>query len=354
MCKWFQKSLLPILWYLSALILRQFTPVKIMSLSYWLSWYVKWAILKLSGYPSPCAYVKRQYKTNLNVGYLIMDYIEPNQGKLLSEYWTDNSHEKERRMNFLRDLSYIMLSLAQFPFPKIGSLTITDNGLLQLYNRPLTFRLQQLENKGIPIGIRRTSTYFSTDSYLLDLLSCHNSRIKHQAICNEADGKTQLSVLAAMKAILPQFISGDHRYGPFVFTLTDVHPNNIFVDKDWRIKSIIDLEWACVKPIDMVLPPVWFTGRKVDELPKGYHLDNYIILLDEFFDCFQKEERLHFSKASKFLSTQSMKNSWYSGSFWYFHALDNPKVIQSLYFQHIKPRFENLDSSGTKGEIIEL
>ena len=66
-------------------------------------------------------------------------------------------------MIFLRDLSNIILSLAQHPFPKIGSLIITNDGFLQLYNRPLTFRLQQLENKGIPTGIDRSNIYFSTD-----------------------------------------------------------------------------------------------------------------------------------------------------------------------------------------------
>lgn len=309
-------------------------------------------MLRVLNYPLPCAYVKRQHKTDLDVGYLVMEYIEPVQGKLLSTCWTDKSHAREQRMNFLRDLSRVMLSLAQYPFPKIGSLTISDSGFIQLCNRPLTFRLQQLENKGIPTGIDRSNTYSSTDSYLADLLSCHDSRIKHQAnsIRNEADGKRQLSVLAAMRAATPRFVSPDHRHGPFVFTLTDIHPNNVFVDENWRITCIIDLEWACVRAIDMALPPVWLTGRKVDELPEGQHLDEYKTILGEFFDCFAvEEERLGSDFSSKpkpfsrkNLGTQSMRQSWDSGRFWYFHALDNPKVMERLFSQHIKPRCRGL------------
>ncbi|KAF2804498.1 uncharacterized protein BDZ99DRAFT_397976, partial [Mytilinidion resinicola] len=85
------------------------------------------------------------------------------------------------------------------------SLTIDDRGFLLLSNRPLTFRLHQLENKGIPIDIRRPTTYAPVEAYFLDLLSCHDRRIQHQAnsIRDQSDGETQLSVPAAMRALLP-------------------------------------------------------------------------------------------------------------------------------------------------------
>jgi hypothetical protein len=45
--------------------------------------------------------------------------------------------------------------------------------------------------------------------------------------------------------------------------LTDLHGPNIFVDQDWHIKHIIDLEWACSLPIEMLGPPYWMTGCTV-------------------------------------------------------------------------------------------
>ena len=302
-------------------------------------WYIRSTAKNYLNSSFPVGYLNRRPRVKLDIGYLITDYVEPSEGKLLSYYWTDKSHEIERRKNFFRDLSQIILSLAQFPFPRIGSLTIDDEGLLQLSNRPLTFRLQQLENKGVSTGISRARTYCSTDSYLADLLSCHERTIKSQAnsIRGEADDEMQLSVLTTMTAVLPQFVDDKYRHGPFVFTLTDIHPNNVFVDKNWRITCIIDLEWACVKPVDMVLPPVWLTGRKVDELPQGDQLDKYKLLLDEFLECFEVEEKKAPPRTSSaILSTESLRNSWVMGRFWYFHALDNLKVMRKLYFQHFK------------------
>ena len=51
----------------------------------------------------------------------------------------------------------------------------------------------------------------------------------------------------------------------------------------------------------MMLPPVWLTSRKVDELLKGDLLDDYKKILDKFFDYFKIEEKLYFSTGSKIL-----------------------------------------------------
>ena len=286
-----------------------------------------------------------------------MDYVEASDGKLLSKSWTSHQRDQRRRANFLGDLSRVMLSMAQFSFPRIGSMTIDKDGFLRLTNRPLTFRIQQLENKGVPTGVGRSDTYSSVDAYFSDLLSCHDRRINYQAnsIRDQSDGEKQLSVLSAMRALLPHFISRDLRHGPFIFTLMDVHPNNVFVDDDWHIKCLIDLEWACVRPIEMVLPPVWLTGRRVDELPNGSHLEAYTLILEEFFDSFSKMESLLRSKNSdSLLSTQLVRRSWDSGSFWYFHALDNPKVVQNLFFQHIQCIFMRSRDHARMAQLVNI
>ena len=122
------------------------------------------------GYPVPCQYISRQCVQTLSTGYLIIDYIEETDGKMLSESWEELRHDKNRRLNLFSDLSRIILSLAQSPLPRIGSLTIDKHGILSLRSRPLTLRLQHLENEGIPTNIDRSLTYSTTDAYLLDLL----------------------------------------------------------------------------------------------------------------------------------------------------------------------------------------
>src|SRR5580700_2489332 len=112
-----------------------------------LMWYVRWTVLSLFGYLS-CRYIGHRCPHTLGVGYLIMDYIEETDGKMLSESWEKLRHNQNRRTNLFRDLSRIILSLAQLPLPRIGSLTIDDRGILTLSNRPLTLRLHHLENEG--------------------------------------------------------------------------------------------------------------------------------------------------------------------------------------------------------------
>ncbi len=268
---------------------------------------------------------------------------------MLSESWKELRHDKHRRFNLFSDLSRILLSLAQTPLPCIGSLTIDEHGVLCLLNRPLTLRLQHLENEGILTHINRSLTYSTTDSYLSDLLLGHDSRIRRQpnAILNKLDGQAQLSTLTAMRALLPHFIDRELRHGPFILTLTDLHQSNIFVDNNWHVKCLIDLEWACSRPVEMLHPPHWLTDRGVDQLYKGEHLEAYSTVHNEFLDAFENEERSFPTiNGDASYRTRIMRRGWTIGNFWYFHALDNPKGLYNMFIQHIQPMFIDLDDKG--------
>ena len=236
-----------------------------------------------------------------------------------------------------------MLLLAQSSFPRIGSLTIDNRGVLSLTNRPLTLQLQQLENRGIPTNIPRNLTYFAADTYFLDLLAYHDSRIRHQpnSIQNKPDGEAQLSALTIMRALLNHFTNRDLRHGPFILTLTDLHQSNIFVDSNWHITSIIDLEWTCARPIEMLRLPYWLTGQAIDNLVDE-NLEAYGTVYKEFMDIFETEEILLGKTDISY--TNILWQGWKTGSFWYFHALDCPKGLYGLFIQHIQPRFADLDN----------
>jgi hypothetical protein len=293
-----------------------------------------------------------------------MEYVEGPGIALLSRDWAkqDEELDRQRRTNFFRDLSRVILRLAHVPFPRIGSLILDNRGVVRLANRPLNFRLQQLENKSVPTDIDRETTFSSTEVYFSSLLTCHDNRVLHQAnsLLSQSDGETQLSVLAAMRALLPRYATSRLREGPFFFTLIDVHPNNVFVDADWRIKSLIDLEWACVRPVEMLLAPVWLTGRRVDMLPPGKDLDTYLAKLEEFFDAFDQEQSalVQTQNSAVSLTTDIMRKGFASGQFWFLHALDNPKTACNLFFQHILPRFSGSTSennmSGFKRHLAHL
>lgn len=321
-------------------IIGQFTRPQNMPLAIRMIWYFKRCISRFLGYILPCEYVIHQRQSVLEHGYLVMDYIDTPGIQMLSRTWNQYSNNAEKKANFMRDLSRIILSLSRRSVPCIGSWTLDPNGVLQLCNRPLTFRLQSLENAGIPTNIDRDLTYPTADSYYLDLLSCHDSRILHQpnSILDEEDGRAQLANLAIMRALLPHFTDRKLRKGPFFYKLSDLHQSNIFVDSEWHIKCLVDLEWACSAPAEMFRPPYWLTDSPVDLLT-GKNLDSFSKTKDEFLGIFEEEEKLFPLDGDCSYRTNIMKRGWTIGNFWYFHALESPKGLYNLFLDHIQPRY---------------
>lgn len=265
---------------------------------------------------------------------------------MLSDSWEEKRRDKCRRTNLFKDLSRIILSLGRIPLARIGSFTLDNEGVLSLTNRPLTLRLQCLENEGIPITIARHDTYTAVEPYMLDLLAYHDSRLRYQpnSINDEPDCRAQMAVITGMRAVLPHFINRDLRHGPFLFTLTDIHQSNVYVDEEWHIKCLIDLEWACSLPMEMQSPPYWLTSRNVDQL-NGDDLATYNDMREEFMEAFENEEKLQ-NKAELFttkkddlLRTHTMRRAWETGVYFYFHALESTTGLFNLFLQHIWPKF---------------
>ncbi|GAT26713.1 hypothetical protein RIB2604_02103950 [Aspergillus luchuensis] len=207
----------------------------------------------------------------------------------------------------------------------------------------------QDENESVPTDMDRDLVYSTSDSYYMDLLSYHDSRLRHvpNSIRDKADGEAQLSSLTIMRALLPHFSCRKHRRGPFIMTLTDLHQSNLFVDSDWNIKSLIDLEWTCSRPVEMLHPPYWLTSRGVDQLYEGEHLDAFSEIHAEFMEVFDKEEQNRSQAGKKSLGLASiMRRGWATGSFWYFHALETPKGLYNIFLDHIQPRYSKLDDAG--------
>ncbi|PLB45671.1 hypothetical protein P170DRAFT_457965 [Aspergillus steynii IBT 23096] len=301
-----------------------------------LRWQLTQAARWWLGFPT-CPYISLRRSSALPTGYIIISFVK--NGRMLSETWrTHLLEDQTRRRTLFKDLANIMLSLNRTHLPQIGSLTIDDDGVIQLDRRPLTLRLQTFENEGIPT-IPRDSTYQSVEPYILDLLQCHDNRLIHQpnAIHDVNDGQEQFAALTMMRGLLHQFISRQYRNGPFVLTLTDLHPSNIFVDEDWHVTSLIDLEWACFFPIELQTPPYWLSGRPIDDIEHGEHLQTFEKIITEFIEIFdEQEKRLEGSNA---FQVGVMKECWERGSFWYFQAVHSPKGLLRVFNEHIQGRF---------------
>lgn len=173
----------------------------------------------------------------------------------------------------------------------------------------------------------------------MDLLRLHNSRLRNQAnaINGVSDYIYQASALTAMQATFPSFFTREFCRGPFAFTLTDLHQSNIFVDDDWHITSLVDLEWACSRRIEMVRTPTWLTNKAVDEIAED--AVDYDTVRSEFIDIMASEERLLGLTSRETRVSEVMDRSWRSGTFWFSLALASPTGLFSVFYKQIQPRF---------------
>ncbi|QKX62018.1 uncharacterized protein TRUGW13939_09174 [Talaromyces rugulosus] len=303
--------------------------------------------LQLLRLPVPLHYVRHPNKAKAldgvsEAGYLLIEGIEETQGTMLSNTWSEKQNDVELRTNFFKSLSQILLSISRTPLPRIGSFIINREGYLTLSNRPLSMELQELENEKIPTELSRDCTYSTVGSYVTDILGVHDSRLRNQpnSVNNVQDCGYQMSALAAMRTVAPLFFRRDLGRGPFVFTLTDLHQSNIFVDDKWNITCLVDLEWACSRPIQMVEPPYWLTNKGVDEIDAS----EYDKIRKELLTVMSAEET---QKSSNILSnggeevpirlSEVMEQAWTTGTFWYSLALSSPTGLFSLFYEHIQP-----------------
>lgn len=245
---------------------------------------------------------------------------------------------------FFCDLSQILLSVTRVPLPRIGSFIIDNNGYLHLTNRPLSLEVQDLENERIPTNLPRDRTYSTADSYITDILGFHDSRLRNQpnAINDIGDFIYQVSALTAMRTVFPSFFRRNLRHGPFVLSFTDLNQSNIFVDENWHITCLVDLEWVCSRPIEMVRTPTWLTNKAVDEIAE--ESDDYYRIWVEFLDVVSTEEEEHNNTAvaehsGRMPLSVIMKQSWETGTFWYSLALDSPTGLFAVFYKQIQPRF---------------
>lgn len=120
----------------------------------------------------------------------------------------------------------------EVPLPRIGSCTVLNTGELTLSGRPVTAALASHEAEGISSDILPGTTYTSAESYVEDLLDCHETRLRDQpnAVEEEPDAIGQMATVVVLKAVKSHFADRKWSDGPFVLQLTDLHESNIFVD----------------------------------------------------------------------------------------------------------------------------
>jgi hypothetical protein len=146
-----------------------------------------------------------------------------------------------------------------------------------------------------------------------------------------------------MRTIWPSIFQRGFRRGPFIFSLIDLHPSNIFVDDKWNITSLVDLEWACSRPIEMTEIPYWLTNQGVDQIATEEH----DVARAEFMASMRAEEKKLDCTATADASDKAtpprlsdvLQHTWETGTFWYALALSSPTGLFGLLYKQILPIF---------------
>lgn len=199
--------------------------------------------------------------------------------------------------------------------------------------------IHELEGQQIPVNIPRDMTYSSVDSHI-NTLAFHDSRLIHQpnSLSSRADGVCQAAALATMRTVASHFFECEYSQGPFVYILNDLHQSNILVDEDWNIMCLIDFEWACSRPIEMLHPTHWLTSQAVDMID----VDLFTSVHQEFMSIMEQQEKELY--ADMVISVSGvMKRGWENKTFWYALALRSTTGIFPIFFDHIQPEFAEDD-----------
>ena len=281
-----------------------------------------------------------------------MEFVEPRQGIMLSKKWptTDQSH----RRNLFRSLVNILLDLMEVPLPRIGSFTVLDTGEVSLTGRPLTAALASLEAEEISSDMPPGTTYSSAGSYVEDLLHCHETRLRDQpnAVEEDTGAVGQMATVVVLRAVKSHFIDRKMRDGPVVFQFTDLHECNIFVDDQYNITAIVDLEWCCSLPVEMHQPQFWLSGHLGDDFLEDGRAENeatFLAAYNEFLDILRSEHKSRDSHSrTAFDPAQIIQSALEKKSHWYFAAVTHPRTAYSFLVDHLQPIFAPSHSDDLK------
>ncbi|KAL5336614.1 hypothetical protein BJX70DRAFT_400402 [Aspergillus crustosus] len=278
---------------------------------------LKWSVWRfcrsLYGQTDSCDYIPQARTTFIDHGYMLIDWIDNEDEQVLSNVFR-KPHIEEQVQNLYQSMAKIIVSLAK-----------------------------ELENLNVLSGVARNTTYTSADTFCLDLLDGHDNRLRHQANAALDNAKSQAVDLVLMRSMLSHFTDRSLRDGPYVMHLTDMHISNIFLDKDWNIKHIIDLEWACSVPLEHALAPCWLTDNQADELT-GAEYEEFEKHYRLLTDCIRKQETdaLIQYNGTAYSLAATMDRVLEKKHYWYLIALRTLKGLFNIFSRQLQPMYDDV------------
>lgn len=193
------------------------------------------------------------------------------------------------------------------------------------------------ENDGATRIIQRNDTFSCTDAFVSDMLTFHDHRFLSQpnAVYDEGDCRTQMAVKTLLRVVSHVYTKRELRSGPFLLQLTDFHASNILVDKHWNVTGLIDLEWICALPSEMLSVPYWLTGCAIDGI-EGEKLSQFDQVRRSFMHIFEEEEQATKAEASHDITlSKVMQDMWDSNGVWFWYCLSSVNAMYFLLETHL-------------------
>lgn len=282
-------------------------------------------------------YIHHPATKNINLAYTLLEYIGPETGEMLSNTWETFRGDPIRRERLFQGLARIILSLSRVAQPRIGSFQFNTDGSVALTNRPLSCSVAILENDGADRTIESDYTYSCTEAFVSDMLTFHDHRFLRQpnSVLDENDCRGQMAVKTMLRAISHRYIKRNYRNGPFLLQFTDFNQSNIIVDQEWNVTCLIDLEWICALPVEMLDVPYWLTGCSIEDIIEERYKE-YDEARQEFTRFLEEEERKIKAKHD-IPVTHITKEMWKSKGMWFWHCISSVNAMDSLWESHLCP-----------------
>src|SRR5438045_9067060 len=123
---------------------------------------------------------------------------------------------------------------------------------------------------------------------------------------------------------------------PFYLQLNNFQVSNIFVNKYCNITCLIDHEWVCALPAEMLSVLYWLMGCSINGITNE-KLHEFEIVHQEFMNIFEEEE-VKIMPMNLPAITPIMQDGWKSGAVWFWHCITSGNDIWSLVADTIAPR----------------
>lgn len=295
---------------------------------------------RLLRYPLLSNYTRNTSAPSVDTPYVLLEHIGPDTGQMLSNTWSQYKDDTDRRTRLFQGLSRVMLSLARLPQQHIGSFRFNaSNGTITLSNRPLTCTTMIAEYSGTPRTVEPHQIYQGTDTFASDMLKLHDNYLLHDphAVRDEDDARERMTIRTLLRAVMHSFVLPDRRNGPFLLQLTDLHPSNIFVDDNWNVTCLIDLEWICALPVEMLSVPYWLTNCSIDALIDEEY-DRFDEARQEFLTIMDEESK-SIPMEHDVQITSTMRDVWASKGVWFWTCVRSLNAWVFVFEDHILPIF---------------